>query len=100
MGTENTAKVAEELQNLSQDLKEVLEEEALAGNAKVKVLRARVENQLHDIRESAVDAAREAAYRAKRAARAADEYAHEEPWRIVGAAVAVGMAIGFLLGRR
>lgn len=95
-----TSKVAEELQNLAQDIKEVLEEEELAGNAKVKALRARVENTLEDVRDSAVSAAKEAAYRARRAADAADEYAHEEPWRLVGAGVAVGVVIGFLLGRR
>lgn len=100
MAEEHTSKVAEELQNLTEDLKEVLNEEVLAGNAKVKAIRARVEEQLNDIRDKAKDTAREVVYRTKRAGRAVDEYAHEEPWRIVGAAVAVGVAIGFLLGRR
>lgn len=96
----STTKVANELQNLAEDLKDVLSEEALAGNAKVKALRERLESNLQDVRETAVDAAKEAAYRAKRAAKAADEYAHEEPWRIVGAALATGVILGFLLGRR
>mgnify|MGYP002349064555 CR=1 FL=1 len=31
---------------------------------------------------------------------AADRYAHDEPWRVAGAALAVGALVGFLLARR
>ena len=37
---------------------------------------------------------------AKDAAIAADRYAHDEPWRVAGAALAVGALVGFLLARR
>ena len=37
---------------------------------------------------------------AKDAAYAADRYAHDEPWRVAGAALAMGALLGFLLGRR
>ena len=36
----------------------------------------------------------------KDAAKAADQYAHDEPWRVAGAALAVGALVGFLLARR
>ena len=37
---------------------------------------------------------------AKDAALAADRYAHDEPWRVASAALAVGALVGFLLARR
>ena len=45
-------------------------------------------------------AAQDAARQAKEAALAADRYAHDEPWRVAGAALAVGALVGFLLARR
>ena len=38
--------------------------------------------------------------RDQEAALAADRYAHDEPWRVAGAALAVGALVGFLLARR
>ncbi|MNU08448.1 hypothetical protein D3C72_2544990 [compost metagenome] len=55
---------------------------------------------MHNVRESAVRAAQDAARQAKEAALAADRYAHDEPWRVAGAALAVGALVGFLLARR
>ena len=64
------------------------------------MLRQRLDDGLHNARDSAVRAAQEAARQAKDAARAADRYAHDEPWRVAGAAMAVGALVGFLLARR
>ena len=36
----------------------------------------------------------------KLAARATDEYVHENPWRAVGIGAGVGLIIGLLIGRR
>ena len=55
---------------------------------------------MHNVRDAAIRAAQEAANQAKDAARAADRYAHDEPWRVAGAALAVGALVGFLLARR
>jgi ElaB/YqjD/DUF883 family membrane-anchored ribosome-binding protein len=55
---------------------------------------------MSNVRDSAVRAAQEAARQAKDAAYAADRYAHDEPWRVAGAALAVGALLGFMLGRR
>lgn len=88
--------VAQELQDLAEDLKEVVESEAFANNPKVKALRVRID----ELSDQARDVMREAKHKTKCAAVAADQYAHEEPWRLVGAGVAVGVVIGFLLGRK
>jgi ElaB/YqjD/DUF883 family membrane-anchored ribosome-binding protein len=38
--------------------------------------------------------------RARNTAKVADEYVREQPWQTVGIGAAVGLLIGFLLGRR
>jgi len=86
----------EELQNLASDLKDVMDEEALSKNPKVKALRS----QLDDWGAQAKEVVKEASQKTKWAAKVADDYAHEEPWRLIGAGVAIGVVIGLLLGRR
>ena len=51
-------------------------------------------------RETAVEAAQEAARKAREAAATANNYAHDEPWHVAGGALAVGVLLGFLLSRR
>jgi ElaB/YqjD/DUF883 family membrane-anchored ribosome-binding protein len=42
----------------------------------------------------------EAVDQAKRAARATDDYVHDNPWQAIGIAAAVGMLLGLLMNRR
>lgn len=89
-----------ELEKLVSDLRGLLANKELDAVPQIKVLRQHLDDGLHRARESAIDAAHEAARQAKEAARAADRYAHDEPWRVAGAALAVGTIVGFLLARR
>ena len=36
----------------------------------------------------------------KAAARATDDFVHDQPWKAVGVAAALGLALGVLIGRR
>ena len=38
--------------------------------------------------------------KAREAARATDDYVHENPWRSIGVAAGAGLVIGLLIGRR
>ena len=53
---------------------------------------------LADAREALVHAV--PIEKARAGARALDDYAHDAPWSVVAGAVAVGLAVGFLLRRR
>ena len=64
------------------------------------ITHATADDSMNNVRDSAVRAAQEAAYQAKEAARVANNYAHDEPWRVASAALAVGALVGFLLARR
>ena len=59
-----------------------------------------LEKLVSDLRGLLANKDLDAARQAKEAALAADRYAHDEPWRVAGAALAVGALVGFLLARR
>ena len=89
-----------ELEKLVGDLRGLLASRDLDGIPEIKQLRQRLDDGIQTVRDATVRAAQQAADQARDAARAADRYAHDEPWRVAGAALAVGALIGFLLGRR
>ena len=89
-----------ELEKLVSDLRALMSNKDFDGVPEIKMLRQRLDDGIHNARDSAVRAAQEAARQAKDAARAADRYAHDAPWRVAGAAMAVGALVGFLLARR
>jgi ElaB/YqjD/DUF883 family membrane-anchored ribosome-binding protein len=100
MTASDTTTTQGELEKLVSDLRGLLASRDMDTFPEIKVLRQRLDDGLHSVRESTVRAAQEAARQAKDAALAADRYAHDEPWRVAGAALAVGALVGFLLARR
>ena len=89
-----------ELEKLVSDLRGLLSNRDLDSVPEIKILRQRLDDGLHTVRNAAVQAAQDAAWQAKEAARMADRYAHDEPWRVAGAALAIGAVVGFFLTRR
>ena len=89
-----------ELEKLVSDLRGLLSSRDLDSVPEIKVLRQRLDDGMHSVRDAAVNAAQDAARQARDAARLADRYAHDEPWRVASAAVVVGALVGFLLARR
>ncbi|SDM38339.1 Membrane-anchored ribosome-binding protein, inhibits growth in stationary phase, ElaB/YqjD/DUF883 family [Oryzisolibacter propanilivorax] len=89
-----------ELERLVGDLRSLLSSKDLDSIPQIKQLRQRLDDGIESVRDTTVRAAQEAANQAREAARAADRYAHDEPWRVATAAVAVGALVGFLLARR
>lgn len=89
-----------ELEKLVSDLRGLLASKDLDGVPEIKQLRQRLDDGVQSVRDATVRAAQDAAQQARDAASAADRYAHDEPWRVAGAALAVGTLVGFLLARR
>ncbi len=89
-----------DLEKLVSDLRGLLSSKDLDSVPDIKLLRQKLDDGLQTARESAVRAAQDAARQAKDAALAADRYAHDEPWRVAGAALAIGALVGFVLARR
>lgn len=89
-----------DLEKLVGDLRGLLSAKELDKLPEIHVLRQRIDDGMSNVRDSAVRAAQDAARQAREAADVADRYAHDEPWRVAGAALAVGALLGFMLGRR
>ena len=98
--SDSVASTQTELEKLVSDLRGLLASKDLDSVPEIKLLRQRLDDGMSTVRDSTIRAAQEAARQAKEAAIAADRYAHDEPWRVAGAALAVGALVGFLLARR
>lgn len=90
----------QELEKLVSDLRGLISSRDLDSVPEIRALRQRLDDGVQALRDSTVRAAQEAARQAKDAAQAADRYAHDEPWRVAGAALALGAIVGFLISRR
>ena len=79
---------------------DMLTQAANATGDKAAELRSQALQQLKALRERMNDAQEAALRQSKAAARATDEYVHENPWRSILAAASVGVVVGLLIGRR
>ena len=98
--TDSQNSTQNELEKLVAEMRTLMANKNLDSVPEIKALRDRLDEGMHNVRDAAIRAAQEAANQAKDAARAADRYAHDEPWRVAGAALAVGALVGFLMARR
>ncbi len=99
-GSNKISNAQDEMENLVSELRGILSSKDLDSVPEIRQLRKRLDQGLSEAQNSALESAREAARQTREAARAAVEYAHDEPLRVAGVALAVGVVVGFLLGRR
>ena len=88
------------IEDIASDVKGLLTGQDLESHPQIKALRQRVEAKLAIARELTAEKGKLAAKKAKDAAANANVYAHDEPWQIAAGALAVGLLIGLLIGRR
>ena len=82
------------------DAEEILRATAGVAGDKMGDLRERIGERLRDAKLRLADAEAALVDRTKAAARATDDFVHENPWRAVGVAAAVGLLLGVIIGRR
>ena len=63
----------------------------LRSQVETKLLRAKL--RLQELEADALD-------KTKAAARATDDYVHDNPWQAIGVAAAIGLLVGLVLSRR
>jgi ElaB/YqjD/DUF883 family membrane-anchored ribosome-binding protein len=81
------------------DAESLLHATAGLANEKVSAARERVQENLAAAK-ARLSAAEEAVVaKTKQAAKATDEYVHENPWKAVGIGVGVGLIVGMLISR-
>ena len=100
MAVANKQKLVSDLKVVISDTEELLRATAGSAGDKVGELRERIGLRLRDAKERLIDLEVAVVDKTKAAARATDDFVHEEPWKAVGVAAAVGLALGVLIGRR
>lgn len=100
MSVANKEKLVSDLKVVISDTEELLRATAGAAGEKVTELRERLGVRLRDTKERVLDLEAALIDKTKAAARATDDFVHEEPWKAVGVAAALGLALGVLIGRR
>ena len=93
-------KLAEDVKVVLHDAEILLRETAGQLSEKARDARARLEKGITIARERLAEVQKTSVEKAKVAAKATDEFVHENPWKSVGIAFAVGITLGVLIGRR
>lgn len=96
----NKDKLVSDMKVVIADAEEILRATAGAAGEKASELRVKIESRLRDAKERLADAEAAIVDKTKAAARATDDFVHEQPWKAVGVAAALGLALGVLIGRR
>lgn len=96
----NKDKLIADLKIVVADAEEILKATAGAAGDKVAEMRTKIDASLRDAKLRLADAEAAIVDKAKAAAVATDDFVHEQPWKAVGVAAALGLAIGVLIGRR
>lgn len=82
------------------EAEEMLKKASQETGDRARDLRAQVEAKLLAAKLRLQEMQGDAVDRARDAARATDDYVHDNPWQAVGVAAAVGFVVGMLMTRR
>lgn len=96
----NKEKLVADLKVVVADAEELLRATASQAGEKAAAARARIEASLAAAKVKLAEAERALLEKTKQAAKATDEYVHENPWRAVGIAAVAGLVLGVLIARR
>ncbi len=100
MTAANKEKLVSDLKVVIADTEELLRATTGMAGEKVGELRERLGVRLRDAKERMLDLEQALVDKTKAAARATDDFVHDQPWKAVGVAAALGLALGVLIGRR
>lgn len=93
-------KIKSDLKTVLSDMDEYLRVTASQTGEKIGAIRERLQEHMHRAKDRLADTKEIVVDKTKEAAKATDEYVHDNPWRAVGIAAGVGLIIGMLIGRR
>jgi len=92
-------KLMQDLQVVVSDAEELLKATASQAGEKVSAARERIQDSLNAAKARLAEAEEAMLEKTRQAARATDEYVHDNPWRAVGIAAGVGLVVGMLISR-
>ena len=100
MSHTDTDRILDELRNVLHDAEELLRATAGQAGEKAAEARARAQASVAAARDRLAGLGEQAADRVRAAGERADQYAHSNPWTVVGLAAVAGLLAGLLLSRR
>jgi ElaB/YqjD/DUF883 family membrane-anchored ribosome-binding protein len=92
--------MAQDFNALVSDAEELLRSTASYSGESVNAARTRFRDTLDDFKSRVSDAQSAAAGKWNQASEASALYVRENPWKVIGAAAALGLIIGVLLHRK
>jgi ElaB/YqjD/DUF883 family membrane-anchored ribosome-binding protein len=92
-------KLMQDFRLVVSDTEELLRATAGVAGDKVSAARERIQENLDSAKARLAKAEEEFVAKSKEAAKATDEYVHDNPWKAVGIGTAVGVIVGMLIGR-
>lgn len=98
-GDVSKEKLMQDLQLVVSDAEELLRMTASQAGEKVSAARERIQDSVAAARAHLVVAQEAMIEKTRQAARATDEYVHDNPWRAVGIGAGVGLVVGMLISR-
>ena len=93
-------KLVDDFAAVLSEAEEMLKRAATETGDKARDLRSQVETKLLHAKLRLQELEGQAVDKAKAAARATDDYVHDNPWQAIGIAAAIGIVAGLLLNRR
>lgn len=95
-----TDKLMDDLRVLTADAEELLKATAGQAGEKVASVRARAQASVDAAKLRLTDAGERMTVKSREAAKATDEYVHQNPWQSIGVATGLGVLLGYLIGRK
>ncbi|WON73384.1 YqjD family protein [Nitrosospira sp. Is2] len=97
---ENKDKLIKDFHSVIADTEELMKTVSNESGGTAQALRTKIEQNLKQAKEYLEDFEDSIIDKSKTAARATDEYVHENAWQTIGLAVGIGILIGYLLSER
>jgi ElaB/YqjD/DUF883 family membrane-anchored ribosome-binding protein len=97
---ENKDKLIKDFHSVLADTEELMKSVSNESGGTAQALRTKVEENLKQAKEYLEDFEDSIIDKSKTAARATDEYVHENAWQTIGLAVGIGILIGYLISDR
>ena len=98
--TAGKEKLSSDVKVVLNDAEDLLKQAASSTGDRAVELRERALTTLKRAREKLLDVQDSMLERSKAAARATDDFVHDNPWRAIGVAAAVGFLAGLLVNSR
>lgn len=98
--SEQKDQLVKDLRAVMHDAQQLLDSGVASCSAQAGQTRERLETAINDMRQSLAACQPNVRQRLTHWQHASDDYVHQHPWTTMGVAVAAGVTLGWLLGRR